>query len=195
MDCQLRCKHLFLFVKCSKWLDQVLWKLQLDRHSFNSYFRVIPPTRPWLSFDSSIRLTVKNIFPVFDWSSIGKKNLFQSNKRIVIPLAVIVAPLIEFLAENHQVNFYLFALIIYVYKINFIQIFVFLSLFCHSTNIPRANLTDIIHKPFRRTRHLLWSVRHVEIQRKRTDSVQNVTITVSKSPLLRALSLIWRDPA
>ena len=191
----MRCKHLFLFVKCSKWLDQVLWKIQLDRHSFNSYFRVIPPTRPWLSFDSSIQLTVKNIFPVFDWSSIGKKNLFQSNKRIVIPLAVIVAPLIEFLAENHQVNFYLFTLLIHVYKINFIQIFVYLSSFCHSTNIRGANLTDIIHKPFRRTQHLLWSVRHVETQRKHTDSVQNVTITVSKSPLLRALSLIWGDPA
>ena len=80
---------------------------------------------------------------------------------LLIPLAVIVAPLIKFLAETHEVNFYLFSLIIHVYNIDFIQIFVSLSSLSHSTNISSAHLIGIIHKPFRCTRHSFRPVRHV----------------------------------
>ena len=66
----------------------------------------------------------------------------------VIPLTVVVTPLIKFLAETRQVYFHLFPLLIHVYNLYFIQIFVDLWSFFHSTNICKAGLTEIVTKRF-----------------------------------------------
>lgn len=91
-------------------------------------------------------LLIKNLPP--DLNKPIKLAHFDISFVGVIPLTVVVTPLIKFLAETRQVYFHLFPLLIHVYNLYFIQIFVDLWSFFHSTNIRKADLTEIVTKRF-----------------------------------------------
>ena len=121
---------------------------------FYSHFRVIPAAR--LKLNLIIQLTAKkkycswllNIFPREETSFLNEARARESINSLSQSY---VTPLIKLFTVIHEMNFYLFSLLIRDYDLNFTQILVYFWSFCYFSNIHSANLAEIVQKLFRRT--------------------------------------------
>ena len=77
---------------------------------------------------------------------LGEKHFFQANEGKVIPFIIVITPLIVFVTESHETNFWLFSRRIHLNNLNNIQIPVCFAFSFHFLHLFFAELTEFFHK-------------------------------------------------
>ena len=125
------------------------------------------------------------------------RHFFQANEGKVIPIIIVITPLIVFVTESQEMNFWLFSRRIHFNNLNNIQIPVCFAFSFHFLHFFLTELTEFFHKTQWKTWHSLRSIANVSlwwwnvIPLRTVCSIHSMKWSLkSKCPHLWAMSLI-----